>query len=211
MEELRSTEILDKEIEADARKKAEKILANAADECEKILASVDDRVKDTFEKKSEYYKSKINQLEKNTDASLPLEKERFLVSFYASSVSDAFNEYLQKIGSEKRLELIEKKLIDVQKNTFETRFSVSVFGFSSDSVKKLLEKHHISVVSVNETTFEKSGETAAYGNTVHEGLILDSEDKKVRIRLTIDQIVREIKDTYSYKLASTLFGGNLPS
>ena len=211
MEELRSTEILDKEIEADARKKAEKVLANATSECEKILASVEDRIKETFEKKSEFYKSKINQLEKNTDASLPLEKERFLVSFYASSVSDAFNEYLSNIGPEKRLELVEKKLSAVQNNVLETRFSVSVYGFSTDSVKKILEKHHVSVISVNEITFEKSGEEAAFGNTVHEGLILDSEDRKVRIRLTIDEIVREVKDTYSYKLAATLFGGNLPS
>ena len=37
MQELRSTDILDKEIEADARRKAEAILKRADKECEEIL------------------------------------------------------------------------------------------------------------------------------------------------------------------------------
>ena len=59
MEELRSTEILDKEIEADARKKADKILKNADSEAEKILADVETRVKEAKEQKE---KLSINQL-----------------------------------------------------------------------------------------------------------------------------------------------------
>ena len=39
MEELRSTEILDKEIEADARKKAAKIVAKAESEAKSIHAN----------------------------------------------------------------------------------------------------------------------------------------------------------------------------
>ena len=40
MEELRSTEILDKEIREDARRKANRILNNCVLECEKILEDV---------------------------------------------------------------------------------------------------------------------------------------------------------------------------
>ena len=52
MEELRSTEILDKEIEADARKKAAKIVAKAESEAKSIIEGVDDRVKKAVEEKS---------------------------------------------------------------------------------------------------------------------------------------------------------------
>ena len=38
MQELRSTDILDKEIQADARKKAERMLAKTDSECEKLIA-----------------------------------------------------------------------------------------------------------------------------------------------------------------------------
>ena len=41
MQELRSTDILDKEIQADARKKAERMLAKADSDCAKLLASVE--------------------------------------------------------------------------------------------------------------------------------------------------------------------------
>ena len=47
MEELRSTEILEKEIQSDARRKAEKILKNADADCEKILSSVETRFEKT--------------------------------------------------------------------------------------------------------------------------------------------------------------------
>ena len=40
MQELRSTDILDKEIQADARKKAERMLQKADAECANLLESV---------------------------------------------------------------------------------------------------------------------------------------------------------------------------
>lgn len=207
MEELRSTEILDKEIEADARKKADKILKNAEAEAEKILSDVESRVKEAEEQKEKYYGSKFNQFEKNLEAALPLEKERFLVSFYDDSVSKALNDYLENIGTEKRLSLIEKRFQSLGGVIGGKKFNASVFGISASSAKNMLGT---SVLGVTEISFNESGEEEAKGNEIHEGIILESEDKKVRIRLTIDQIVRELKDKYSFELASTLFGGKLP-
>ena len=45
MEELRSTEALDKEILSDARKKAEKTLTDSESESNRILADVSSRLK----------------------------------------------------------------------------------------------------------------------------------------------------------------------
>ena len=91
------------------------------------------------------------------------------------------------------------------------KMNASVFGFDSSAAKKLLEGELGSnLLSCKEVSFEKSGEEPAAGNTVHEGIILESEDSFVRCRLTIDQLVSELEDTYSYELASTLFGGRLP-
>lgn len=210
MEELRSTEILDKEIEADARKKAEKILKNADSECERILADVENRVKEASNQKSEYYKSKIESFEKNLNASVPLEKERFLADFYAKSVSEALNNYLKNLSLEKRLLLIEKSLQKKSQIVSGKKFNAFVFGIESSSVKKILSNQKIQINSIDEISFEKSGEESAFGNEIHEGIILESEDRCLRIRLTIDQILREIQDKYSQELALTLFGGKLP-
>jgi len=210
MEELRSTEILDKEIEADARKKAEKILKNADSECERILSDVSNRIKKASEEKDLYYKNKINDFEKNINAALPLEKERFLVKFYADSVSSAFNDYLKNLTTEKRLSLIEKSIEKKAEIISNKKFNAFVFGLDLSCAEKILKNQKISVNSINEISFEKSGEESALGNEIHEGIILESEDKVLRIRLTIDQIVREIEDKYSEELATSLFGGKLP-
>ena len=211
MEELRSTEILDKEIEADARKKAEKILARADEEAQAILADVSRRVEEARAQKTAYYSEKCAQYEKSIDEALPLEKGRFLVSFYSDAVSEAFNTYLESLGEEKRLSLVEKKLENISQVLSDKKINALVFGFKLTAAKKILEKALSKNLSkVEEVSFEKSGEEAALGNSFHEGIILSSEDGFVRVRLTIDQIVREIKDTYSAELATTLFGGRLP-
>ena len=210
MEELRSTEILDKEIEADARKKAEKILRRAEEESKTILDDVVRRVDEAKTQKEAYYAAKILQAEKSINEALPLEKGRFLVSFYSDAVSEAFNAYLENLGEEKRLSLIEKRLDNLSQLYVEKKINALVFGFDGAKAKKLLEKSVKNLGKIEEVSFEKSGEEAALGNSFHEGVVLVSEDGFVRIRLTIDQIVREIKDKYSAELATTLFGGRLP-
>lgn len=210
MEELRSTEILDKEIESDARKKAEKILKNADAECGRILSDVENRVKEAASQKAEFYKSKIEQFRKNVEAAVPLEKERFLVDFYAKSVSAALNDYLRSIGAERRLSLIGKSLEKKLTVVSGKKIHAFVFGIGRDSASALLEKSGVSLSSVADISFGESGEEPVLGNEIHEGIILESEDKSVRVRLTIDQIVRELLDSRSMELATTLFGGALP-
>ncbi len=210
MEELRSTEILDKEIEADARKKAEKILARAEEEEKSILSDVNRRVNEAKSQKESYYDAKLSQFEKSVEQALPLEKGRFLVSFYSDSVSQAFNEYLENLGEEKRLSLIEKRLSNLPENCFQKKINAAVFGFNLTSAKKILQKSLKNLGKIEEISFERSGEEAALGNAFHEGLILTSEDGFIKVRATIDQIVREIRDKYSMELAEKLFGGRLP-
>ena len=60
MEELRSTEILDKEIREDARRKANRILNNGLLECEKILEDVNIKFEEDAAKKRAEYEEKIN-------------------------------------------------------------------------------------------------------------------------------------------------------
>lgn len=212
MEELRSTEILDKEIEADARKKAARILSDADAEAQSVLAAVETRVKEASEQKSAYYAAKLAAFKKNTDSALPLEKERYLVSFYTGAVAGAFNAYLEHLSDEKQLSLIEGLLVRAKPALADKKLNALVFGFAVSDAKKMLEKQLDAkqVLSCTETTFEKSGDEPTPFNAVHKGIILESEDTFVRTRLTIDQLVSEIEDTYSNELATTLFGGRLP-
>ncbi|MBD5448218.1 MAG: hypothetical protein HDR32_10945 [Treponema sp.] len=212
MEELRSTEILDKEIEADARNKAARILSDADAECQKLLDAVADRIKEATAQKTAYYDAKIAAFKKNRDAALPLEQERYRVSFYVKSVADAYNDYFAKLGDEKLLSLIEPLLVRSKDALAGKKVRARVFGFALGDAKKLVEKHcgAKNVLSCAETTFELSGDEAVPLNDVHKGIILESEDNAVRCRLTTDQLVGELTDRYSAELATTLFGGRLP-
>lgn len=212
MEELRSTLILDREIEADAKKKALKILENADRECKEIAESVEQRLKKSLDEKSAFYKNKISQLEKNAQASIPLEKERFLVSFYDEQVFKALNSYFERLGVQGRLSLLESKL-GLCKGVLENKNIKARYfgGLEEKDVKIVLEKFFAGKVnSIESIPFEKSGEQAVSGNSIHEGMVIESEDGAVKIRLTMDEFIRELKDKYSYELATTLFGGRLP-
>ncbi len=211
MEELRSTEILDKEIEADARRKAERILANADVEAKKLLDDVAVKVSETEKQKAAFYSDKVSRYENNLEAALPLEKGRFLVSFYSDSVEKAINKYLLSLSEEKRIEILSLRLKNKQSVFDGKKVIAYCYGLTSSLVKKILEKSFSSnLLSVEEISFEKSREEPGMVCENHEGIIIESEDKVVRYRLTIDQIVRELKDKYSYELSTTLFGGRLP-
>lgn len=211
MEELRSTDILDREIEADAKKKAAKILANADAECERISGSVDENVKIETEKRKKYFEEKLKNLEKDGEASLPLEKQRFLVTYCAKEVASSINKYLSSLSEEKTLSLIEKMLKDSQSVIKGKKVKAEIYGLSKNAAEKML-KNILGgdLGTTSETEFEKTGETPALYNEVHKGVVLTTDDKKIKCSFTLDTKISEIEEKYSLELAQTLFGGRLP-
>lgn len=211
MEELRSTDILDKEIQDDARKKAEKILKNADAQGQQILADVETRLESARKDRESYYSQKAAQFKKDLDSSLPLEKSRFLVSYISSSVASAINDYLKTISQEKRIQLVLTMLDRFESLTDGKSFEAAVYGFNLDLAKNELNKNNkLHISSFLATEFAKTGEVAVDGIEIHEGIILVSDDKVVKIRLTLEELFSELIDKYRNELAVTLFGGRLP-
>ena len=108
MQELRSTEILDKEIEADARRKAETILKKADEECVQIMEGVKTKLDFSKKEKEEFYKTRLAAVEKDITASIPLEKQRFKVAFVQQRLMQAVNKYLAGLDENEKLELVTK-------------------------------------------------------------------------------------------------------
>ncbi len=211
MEELRSTEILDLEIENDAKKRAEKILNDAQNEQARILSEVETNVKEAEDKQKKYYQDKLNRFENNLKAAVPLEKRRFLIDFYYNSVSKAMNDYFANLSQEKLLELLRNKSGACLKKFDDKNFDVLYFGLEGKSAEKELKTLlGNKLASVKETSFALSGEEPFPGNELHAGYILISTDNNVKIRVTVDQIVREIREKYNYQLTTALFNGGLP-
>lgn len=209
MEELRSAEILDKEIQDDARKKAEKILRNADSQCDQIMAQVESRLEEAKKEKEIYFNQKAAQVKKDLDSSMPLEKSRFLVSYISSSIAKGINEYLKTLSSEKRFELAVSLLNQFSNLVSDRTFDAAVYGFDPAYVKSTLSSK-VKINSCSSVEFAKSGSEAVDGIEIHEGVILLSEDKSVKIRLTLEEVITELIDKYRKELAVTLFGGRLP-
>ena len=206
MQELRSTDILDKEIQADARKKAERMLAKADSDCAKLLASVDTDIEKAAEEKKEFFAHKLDAFEKDRMAVVPLEKERFKVSFIQNAVIQNINKYLEALTEEKRLTLVARNF---DFNT-DRRLNAYVYGFSVSAAKKFLSsKLGDKLLSCTETKFGAVALEDEIGLSNPQGIILESEDKNFRCRLTLSEVIEKLLDTNRAELSATLFGGDL--
>ena len=200
MEELRSTDILDKEIQNDARKKAAAILDQGKQRAAEILAGVQGQIEEAKAQKEKIYGEKLAKKQKDSDASLPLEKERFLVSFVGSSIDQAVEDYLKKLPEEKRLALVAKILDGKEEIYKDKKFSAKVYGFDEKKAKDAVEKKLGSKLLSCERV-QNSHES--------DGIILEADDRSLKMRLTIDEIIGAAKDKHYKEMSDALFGGRL--
>lgn len=207
MQELRSTEILDKEIEADARRKAEAILKKADEECAQIMDGVKTKLDFSKSEKETFYKGKLAAVEKDIAAAIPLEKQRFTVSFVQQRLIAAINKYLEGLSQDKKLELVTKNFDFSSCN--EKTLDAYVYGFDKNQVKDFLEKKlsaqkSAKLASCNQTEFGKIVVEDEIGLEKTEGIILESTDKTFRARMTMTEVISSLLDKYRAELSKAL-------
>ena len=212
MEEIRSTDVLDREIIADAKKKADKILSKAEASCNELLGGIGKRLDEAKVQAEKNSASILELYRKNIEASLPLEKERYQVSFVHSAVLESINSYFEKAGEEKRLLVVQKLLERTLPSLGKGAVHATVIGFSKDSAEKMLR----SILGERLETVETAPEALyaddfVQGLRYHEGVILsvESEHGEIVCRLTLDEKILEILDEYNFELAHALFGGRI--
>lgn len=207
MQELRSTDILDKEIQADARKKAERMLQKADHDCQTILESVETDIQKAADEKRSFFEHKLESFETDRKAVVPLEKERFKVSFIQNAIIQNINKYLEGLSEEKRLELASRSF-DFKKA--EHKVNAKVYGFSLDSAKSFLSKKlGDKLLSCVQTKFGAEVYEEELGLAKPQGIILESEDKNFRSRLTLNEVIEKLPDANRSELSDTLFGGQI--
>lgn len=211
MEELRSTDVLDREIIAEAKRKAERILSRAEETCSELLGTVDARVEEETAKAKRKAQVDLDLFTKNISASFPLDRERYLVSYVYGSVIDAINSYFEKAGEEKLLSVL-KKLLERSKGALGNgALNVKSIGIEKSVAEELLSQ---TIKNPIETVVEVGDSYIAddmvEGFKIRKGLEISTLDKKVTCRLTLDQKIKEILDNNIEELAQALFGGRIP-
>lgn len=208
MEELRSTEILDREIQAEARKKAEKIIRSAEAEAKSIEDNVSERLAEAKAEKQERNAQKLESFRKDLEAALPLEKERFLVSYIQSSIDRGMDEYFSSLSDEEILSLFAEMLSGFDGKIKNQSFRAFVYGLDMEKTENALRKK-ISLLSAEKTEFNKILPEKSFGIKNPKGIILETEDRKIRLRLTLSEIVSQFEEDFRQELYAELFGGRI--
>lgn len=215
MEELRSTEVLDLEIRNESRRKADRIIAKAHSDAEALMCNVDDKVQSAKEEAEKNYARKMELFEKNSNASIPLEKQRYLVSYIHDSVLDAMNGYFKSIGKEKRLSIVREQALAAKElledNGVDQKVDAVSVNMDPTSVKNMLQE--VFGDSLGEVSEGKSillEDEKVEGFDFQEGVIISTQDGRIKCSLSLDQKIREILEGSTGELAQILFGGRLP-
>ena len=227
MEELRSTEILDKEIREDARRKAEKILKEA--EIDRYTAEVGailykkdgDKVKandriatwdsshlpiiaeDEQQQKAEYGR-RLEEYRYDRRAAVPLEKERRLIAFIDHAVQEALDSWFARAGTEKKLAALRALAERYAPLVPAGNLAAGYRGISEKDVTALISDVFRSTASVREFS-----EAEAKQHGFSEGFLLRSEDGSVFCRVTCGELRDEILRNHREELAVRLFGADI--
>lgn len=201
MEELRSTEILDKEIQEDARRKASRILSNGEIECANILENSNIQFEKIAAEKKQEYENKIIAYKNNKAAAFPLEKQRFLVEFENNSIDIAIKQYLEKLNSEEKIKIINQMIKRFSSIIGDNIINVEFSEFDMKDIKKLIESNF---------SKEKILDIKKADKNRYSGIVITSEDNALKCRATIEEKINELKELYTEELALALFGGRMP-
>lgn len=206
MQELQSIEVSENEVLSDARNKAKNILEKADAECTELLARIDADIEKAKSEKESFYQKKLDVFEKNRKAAVPLEKQRYLVSFVQKSIEDNICSYFESLSEAKKIEAVSQKFdFKINKN-----FNAYVYGFDLSEVQKFLEKKlGKKLLDCKKTVFRKMVLEEEHGLKNPCGIILEAEDKSIRARLTMSEIVNHLMDSKREELSDALFGGSL--
>ena len=207
MEELRSTEILDREIHEDARKKAEKILKEGEKEAGRILDDVSLRIGTVREEKRREYERMAQRYRQDAESAIPLEKQRRIVSFVDKAVTAALEDWFSALTPERRIAIytgmIDKYRPILGKKDVVVRYA----GYSGSAVKEILCRL-FNPVSQCTVSALSAGEAAQLGFT--DGIHLETTDRSIVCRATKEELLEELMSSHRQELALTLMGGRMP-
>jgi hypothetical protein len=196
MEELQSTEALDKEILEDARKKAFKILKSADDATAASKTSWERKLEKTLAQAKQTYAEKIEQSRREIMARLPMDRRRIKSEKIESLLSKAKNDFLGSLKRETILALLKRELDERLANADEEgECALRYRGLNENELKQII--NNIPTTSQKEDPLYNLG-----GN--FPALVLDYPD--LRITASVDEAASGILLDKRAELASALLG-----
>ena len=144
MEELRSTQVLEREILEDARKKAHRILKSSDEALEAQELGWEKKTQDSLESIRKVYAERLEKNSGEIFARLPLDKRRLRSETAESFVGKAMDAFIRSLKRETLLSVLEHSLAE-QLKTCEScdlcaGTEIGYSGMSASEAKELLKK-----------------------------------------------------------------------
>jgi V/A-type H+-transporting ATPase subunit E len=197
MEEIVTTEPLEKEILSDARKKAERILKDSSLEAESAAREGQERSEKALLALASDYGSRAKRYRDESLARLPLEKARIKAAHVDALLRKAMDAYLESIDGVERerllLELLSRAASLVGSSPVSVRYRGLSRAEAEALVSKAFPKSHIASIS----------EDPSLGST---GLVAATGDGNLSARATLDLVGERLLDEERGELAKTLCG-----
>ena len=216
MEELRSTEVLDKEILEDARKKAYKILKTADDALAAQNQSWEKKLQRSLKSIQRVYDTRLKKTSEEIFARLPLDKRRLRSETAESLLVNAMNDFLRGLSREKLLSILGDELsgrikvfADEKASQGECAFIVRYSGMSFTETEELLKK----IPGSENGLFDSAYGTDEPGDlefmeetTVHEFPFIVINTLDIKITASVEWAVLALMKDKRAELASALLG-----
>ena len=201
MEELHSTEALDREILEDARKKAFKILKNADESLLSSKAAWDRKLEKTREKIRKKYSEKDIQNRKEISARFPMDKQRIR--------SETIDRFLNKAMEAFLLSLDRPSLLRIMKNELKgrkTEMGAHCSGEGELRYRSLSKEECSALVSdfFPETAFTFSEDPLYMAAGSFPALMIDFP--RMRVAVSVDRAAQELLMEKRAELAAALLG-----
>lgn len=205
MEELRSTDILDREIQDDARRKVEKVLKAGDAECDRIAADVAVRLEKARAEKTAEYAKRLEDYRRDTDSAIPLEKQRRLVAFIDAEVRAALESWFEGLKPDRKVALFQSMLEKFREPLAGRKIRATFAGIPQADAERIVRASFGSgnVISV-------TGRDGSRPSFAGDGVCVESDDGIVRCRATVDEVRQVLLATKRQELAEILMGGRLP-
>lgn len=201
MEELRSTDALDREILEDARKKAYRILAAAAETVKAAEEAEEEKIREALAELRERFEAHDQEIRREILARLPLDKRRLHTEWVEASLKSAMRAYLSGLSRERLLSLLEGELALRLGNCPEAAggdkpVPVRYRGVSREEAEGILRRVWPASSWISEEGGPVRGDFPA----------LAAETEVARITASVDALAEELLRDRRAELAAALLG-----
>ena len=195
MENIRNSDVLEKEVLEDARKKAEKILKNSEKNITDLQEEWDSKKQSEISLLNAEFNKKTDLLQQEQESFLPLEMQRRKLNY----LNDIFEKFVSSFINN----LSADELVHVLSNRGLKAASFFAEHSRNDSIEILYAG--ISAEAAASIAALVTEAPAPKETTGFHGLIFSCKEKRYRYRLTVDEIIDELREYHRQPIMKALW------